>query len=134
MAHTNQAFNVALAAVEQLPIKLQKELATKLLSATTNQEEILLVQLRRLSPTKQSRLAELMDKHTEGHLSRTELQELKRLNQEVNHLMLLNTEALTRAMHPELFNEKGQLVNRRVREALAGEFSTPKMTDKSAKR
>ncbi len=121
MAQTNQALKVALAAAEQLPLKLQKELATKLLATTTPHEEMLIVQLRRLSAEKQSRLTVLMDKHTEGQLSRAELSELKRLNHEVNKLMMLNTEALTRAMHPEFFNKKGQLVKRQVQAALQDE-------------
>ena len=117
MAQINQALKVAWAAVEQLPIELQKELVAKLLLTTTNHEENLIVQLRKLPLAKQSRLTELMDKHTEGQLSRAELLELKRLNHEVNKLMTLNTEALTRAMHPEFFNKKGQLVKRQVQTA-----------------
>lgn len=124
MAQTNPALKVALAAAEQLPVELQKELVAQLLLTTTRHEESLLVQLRRLPPTKQSRLTELMDKHTEGQLSRTEWLELKRLNDEVNQLMLLNTEALTRALHPEFFNKKGQLVKRQVQAALSAEART----------
>ena len=121
MAQTNQALKVALAAVEQLPIRLQRELVKKVLSSTAGEAETLIVQLQRLPAAKQARLTELMDKHTEGQLSRAELAELKRLNGEINRLMMLNTEALARAMRPELFNKKGRLVRRRVEAALRAE-------------
>jgi hypothetical protein len=63
MSQTNQALEVALAAAQQLPLKLQRQLAERLMAATAPEENTIAVYLHRLSPHKQARLADLMDKN-----------------------------------------------------------------------
>jgi hypothetical protein len=106
MSPANQALKVAMAAVEQLSPKLQKQLTQRLISATVSGENIVAVYLRRLPPKKQARLTELMDKNNEGCLSRYERSELKRLGFEVDRMLLANSQALARALRPELFSDR----------------------------
>jgi hypothetical protein len=116
MNPTNQALKVALAAVKQLPPKLQKQLTERLISTSVGDENIITVYLRRLSSQKQTRLAELMDKNNEGRLSRVEHLELKRLGSEIDQMLLANSHALARALRPELFDERGRLLKNRFRQ------------------
>jgi len=118
MKRTNPALKVALAAVEQLPPKLQRQLAEQVLTSTTSQEDLLVVYLHRLPASKQTRLKELMDKNNEGQLTVAEQSELKRLGERVDELVLANSKALARVLRPELFDERGQPVKRRLRLAL----------------
>ncbi len=66
MTQNNQALKVVLAAAQQIPPKLQKQLAERLMKASTPDTNTVVVSLQRLSPQKQARLTKLMDKNTEG--------------------------------------------------------------------
>jgi hypothetical protein len=123
MNQTNPALKVALAAAEQLPPKLKKQLTERLIAATVLKENITVVYLRRLPPQKQVRLAELMDKNNEGRLSRTERLELEQLGSEVDEMLLENSHALARALRPELFDERGRPIKSHFRYALSGRAS-----------
>ena len=118
MAQTNQILKDALAVVEQLPIKLQRQLAERVLAATVAEEETLVVRFQRLSALKQARLTELMDKNNEGRLTRAEKPELRRLSEAVDQVTLVNSKALARVLHPEVFNAAGKPVRNRLRGAL----------------
>ncbi|MGH7964007.1 MAG: hypothetical protein ACRERD_19660 [Candidatus Binatia bacterium] len=119
MTQNNQALQVALAAARQLPPKLQEELAERLISAARAEKKTVVVYLQRLSSHKQVRLTQLMDKNTEGQLSQAEQQELERLGAEVDQMLLANSQALARALRPELFDERGRTIPRRLRQALS---------------
>jgi hypothetical protein len=114
----DQSLSVALAAAQQLPLKLQRQLAEQLITTTAAEENLTVVYLQRLSPRKQARLAELMDKSNEGQLNKAERSELKRLGAEVDRMLLVNSQALARALRPELFDKRGQPVRSRFRTAL----------------
>jgi len=118
MVENHQALKVALAAAQQLPTKLQQQLAEQLLRKLTPNKNTVIVSLRRLSQQKQVRLARLMDKHNDGRLSPAEQKELQRLGGEVDQLLLANSRALARALRPELFNEQGKPLQPRFRRAL----------------
>lgn len=120
MTQSTQALKVALAAAQHLPLKLQRQLAERLIAATAPDKNTTVVYLQRLSPQKQARLAKLMDKNNEGRLSRAEQLELKRLGSEVDQMLLANSCALARALRPELFDERGRPVKSRFRRALSG--------------
>ena len=105
MTQNTQALKVALAAVQQLPLKLQHQLAERLMKTAMLDTHTTVLYLERLSPQKHARLAKLMDKNTEGQLSQAEKLELQRLGTEVNQMLLTNSHALTRALRPELFDE-----------------------------
>jgi len=117
MNPANQALKVALAAVEQLSPKLQKQLTERLITATLPDENITVVYLRRLPPQKRIRLGELMDKNNEGLLTRSEQLELERLGSEVDQMLLANSHALARALRPELFDRHGLPIKKRFRHA-----------------
>jgi hypothetical protein len=117
MSQLNQALKVALAAVEQLPVKLQRQLAEQVLVRTAD-EYLAVVYLKRLSSADQARLQELMDKNNEGLLTRAERLELRRLGAKVDKIMLENSKSLARATRPELFDEKGKPIKSRIRAAL----------------
>ena len=117
MAQPNEALKVALAVAERLPLKLQRQLAERLLESASRKQNNVTVQLRRLPQEKQSRLSELLDKNSDGTLSPSEGAELKELGDEVDETMLSNSVALARAARPELFDSKGRLVTRRFRQA-----------------
>ena len=119
MNESNRALKVALAAVQQLPLKLQKQLAERLIAVTAADENTIVVYLQQLSPRKQARLAKLMDKNNEGRLSQTEQLELKRLGSEVDQMLLVNSHALARALRPELFNQRGRPIKSRLRQDLS---------------
>jgi hypothetical protein len=113
MTQNNQALKVALAAAQQLPTKLQKQLAERLMKATAPEKNTVAVYLQRLSLSKQARLTKLMDKNNEGRLSQAEQIELQRLGSEVDQMLLTNSQALARALRPELFDEQGKPVKHR---------------------
>ncbi len=118
MNHMNQALRVALAAVEQLPIRLQRQLLERLVAASaTTEENLVFVYLRRLSAQKQARLAKLMDKNNESRLTSAEHTELKQLGAETDRLLLANSEALARALRPELFDDQGRPLKSHFRQA-----------------
>jgi len=56
MTQNNQALKVALAAAQQLPPKLQRQLAEQLIMTTMPEKSAVVVYLQRLSPQKQTRL------------------------------------------------------------------------------
>jgi hypothetical protein len=118
MNPNNQALKVALAAVEQLPSKLQKQLAERLISSTISDKNLIAVYLRRLPSQKQTRLAELMDKNNEGRLTRSEKLELKQLGFEIDKMLLANSHAIARALRPELFGKQGQPIKSRFRQEI----------------
>ena len=118
MTQANQALKVALAAAQQLPPKLQKQLAERLITATLPDKHTTVVYLQRLSPQKQARLTQLMDRQSEGRLSQAERLELKQLGSEVDQLLLANSRALAHALRPELFDERGRPMKQRFRQAL----------------
>ncbi len=117
MAQSNQALRVALAAVEQLPVNLQRQLAEQVLSSVAS-DDLLIVRLKRLTPGEQSRLQELMDKNNDGFLTKSERAELERLGGKVDEMMLENSKLLARATRPDLFDESGEPIKQRVRAAL----------------
>ena len=119
MTQNNQALKVALAAAQQLPPKLQKQLAERLMRATVPEKNTVVVHLQRLSPQKQVRLTKLMDKNNEGQLSQAEQLELKRLGSAVDQMLLANSHALARALRPELFDERGRPMKHRFRQVLS---------------
>jgi len=118
MVQNHPALKVALAAVQQLPIKLQQQLAEQLLRELMPEKNTVIVSLQRLSQQKQVRLAKLMDKHNDGRLSQAEQKELQQLGVEVDQLLLVNSQALARALRPELFDEQGRPLKHRFRRAL----------------
>lgn len=118
MTQTSQALKVALAAARQLPPRLQKQLAEQLITAIMPDKHTTMVYLQRLSPQKQARLTKLMDKHNEGRLSQAERSELKRLGSEVDRMLLANSQALARALRPELFDERSRPTKQRFQKAL----------------
>jgi hypothetical protein len=118
MTQNNPAFKVALAAAQQLSPKLQKQLAEQLIMATNLDKDTTVVYLQRLSPRKQARLTQLMDKHNEGKLKPAEQLELNQLGSEVDQMLLANSHGLARALRPELFDERGKPMKRRFRQAL----------------
>ncbi len=118
MSRTNQAYQNALTAVEQLPAKLRIRLFEHVLTATEGDENILFVGVRHPSAAMQSRLAELMDKNNEGQLTPFEQTELKQLVAESDEMALANARALARLLRPDLFDEKGRATKKRIKLAL----------------
>jgi hypothetical protein len=119
MNHNNAALKVALAAAEQLPRPLQRQLIERLVAASTPDESTVVLYLQQLSPRKAARLGELMDKNNNGRLRRAEKSELKQLGLEVDRMLLANSYALARAIRPELFDARGRPVKPRFRQATA---------------
>ena len=119
MARPNQALKVAMAAVGQLPPRLQRQLAEEIVSAKRHDDQTTVIYLQRLSRSKRARLAALMDKGDKGRLSTAESVELKRLGSEVEQMLLANSHALAQALRPELFDQKGRPITRRFRQALS---------------
>lgn len=118
MVQNHQALKVALAAVQQLPTKLQQQLAEQLLRELRPEKNTVVVSLQRLSRQKQARLARLMDKHNNGRLSPAEQKALQQLGIEVDQCLLANSQALARALRPELFDERSRPLKRRFQHAL----------------
>ena len=133
MVQNNQALKVALAAVEQLPINLQRQLAEQVLAATV-EEDLMIVYFQRLSPVSLARLQELMDKNNDGQLTRAERLELERLGAKADELMLKNSKSLARATRPELFDESGKPVKKRVQAALKSRATKQNGTTRKATR
>ncbi|MEK6286192.1 MAG: hypothetical protein AABO57_10660 [Acidobacteriota bacterium] len=98
-------------------MRLRRELAERLLASTAPEQKTVTVHLRRLPLSKQSRLAKLLDKNTDGKLTKAERAELQRLGEEVDETMLSNSMALARAARPELFDVRGRLIKSRFRQA-----------------
>jgi hypothetical protein len=117
MSQRNQALKVALAAVEQLPVNLQRQLAEQVLQ-TVAADEVLVVPLQRLTPAENTRLHELMDKNNDGLLTKAERQELEQLGAKVDGIMLENSKLLAFIARPELFDEAGNPIKRRLRAAV----------------
>lgn len=126
VAQTNQAlkvdldnrhFVIALSAAERLPLRVQRELAELLLASAAPEHKTVTVRLRRLPLSKQSRLAKLLDKNTDGDLTKAERAELQNLGKEVDETMLSNSMALARAARPELFDVRGRLIKSRFGQA-----------------
>ncbi len=117
MTQRNQALRVALAAVEQLPVNLQRQLAEQVLLSVAS-DDLLIVRLQRLTPADQSRLQELMDKNNDGLLTKRERLELERLGTKVDKLMLNNSKLLALASRPELFDETGAPIKKHFQAAL----------------
>jgi hypothetical protein len=115
---TDHALRVAMAAVEQLPRKQQRQLTERLIATTVLQENTTVLFLQRLSPQKQARLAELLDKNNDERLNRKERLELQRLALEVDQILLANSHALAQALRPELFDKRGRLIKSRFRQTL----------------
>lgn len=59
-----------------------------------------------------------MDKHNDGRLTQAERRELQQLSSEVDHLLLANSQALARALRPELFDERGKPIKKRFQRAV----------------
>ena len=97
---------------------MQRQLAEQLLTIAAPNQNTTLVYLRRLEPQKQFRLEKLMDKHSEGQLSRMERMELQRLDSEIDEVLIANSQALARTLRPELFNEHGKPPKQRFRHAV----------------
>ena len=74
----------------------------------------ILISMRRFRQDAQARFQDLMDRHNEGQLSPSEHEELKGLVARYEALMLLNTETLLKAAHPELFTRSGRLKRKRL--------------------
>jgi hypothetical protein len=118
MTQNKQTLKVVLAAARQLPPKLQQQLAEQLLTTAVPDRSTTAVYLKHLSPQKQDRLKVLMDKNSEGQLRQAERTELERLGAEIDELLLANSLALARTLRPELFNERGRPMKRRLQQAL----------------
>ena len=117
MPQGNQALKVALTAIEQLPVNLQRQLAEQVLSAMAS-DELLIVHLQRLSPAENARMHELMDKNNDGLLTKSEQIELERLGLKVDEMMLEKAKLLARVRRPELFDENGNPIEQSFRTAL----------------
>ncbi len=113
MPQRNRALKVALAAVEQLPVNLQRQLAEEVLQNVAA-EDVLVVPLQRLAPAENDRLQELMDKNNDGLLTKAERQELEQLAAKVDQIMLENSKLLAFIKRPDLFDDNGNLVKRRL--------------------
>ena len=100
MSQVTPALKEAIAAVERLSAQQQRKLAAQLLER--NDEGTFILCLKRLSRAEQSRLADLMERNNEGALDKREVEELRRLADEVDRLVLENSIALTRALRPEM--------------------------------
>jgi len=118
MRQSNQALEEAMAVVERLPAKQQRQLAARLLEKSLPDESLLFLYLKRLSSQKQSRLAELMEKHNEGDLTRAEKTELKQLNDEVSQVVLDNSITLAKALRPERLDKRRRRINKQPRRAM----------------
>jgi hypothetical protein len=131
MSQGNQALRVALAAVEQLPVNLQRQLAEQVLRAVAA-DEVLIIPLQRLSPAENTRLHELMDKNNDMRLTKMERQELEQLGARVDEIMLENSRLLARFARPELFDEAGNPIKRQFRAALKASTAKQNRTQRKA--
>lgn len=123
VTETHMAFQDAQVAAQRLPLRLRRELAERLLASIASKQKSVTVHLRTLPRSKQSRLEKLLDKNTDGKLTKTERAELQKLGKEVDEAMLSNSLALARAARPELFDERGRLIKSRFQQTY-GSVST----------
>ncbi len=122
MARLTPTLEKAWKAVAPLSPPERRALAERLLQETVGtDEEAVVVVLRRLAPTVQARMDELLTKSNEGTLTEAERDELKALVAEYERMLLANSEALLRASRPDLFDASGQLVRSRLAQAIARE-------------
>jgi len=113
-----QALEVAFAAARRLSRPARRILAERLLRDAAVQANTIVVPLRQFDTTTQKRFQGLMDRNSQGPLTRTERGELANLVRRHEQMMVTNSEALARASHPELFDETGRLVKSRLDTAL----------------
>lgn len=73
------SFREILKQAQQLPLKAQRQLAETLLRVASEDEQVMLIAMRRLGPGTQKRFQDLMDRNNEGQLSASERAELKTL-------------------------------------------------------
>lgn len=118
MSVASKRFQTALAVAEALPPSAQRRLAEHLLQQLEKVTHLVLVPLRRFAPDVQTRFDALMEASNEGTLTPEERTELSNLVAEYEQMMLLNSEALLRSTHPQLFNESGRLVQSRLDQAI----------------
>jgi hypothetical protein len=114
MAQASEALRNALSAAKRLPTSLQRELAERLLAPSLAERNSVTVRIQRLPRSKLTRLTALMDKSNEGILTKAEQAELEKLGRETDQIVLSNSLALARAARPELFDEKGMVIRRRL--------------------
>lgn len=112
------AFREILKQAQQLPLKAQRQLAETLLRVASEDEQVILIAMRRFGPGTRKRFQDLMERNNEGQLNASEHAELKTLVARHKAMMLFNTEALLKATSPELFTKSGQLKRRRLDRAL----------------
>lgn len=72
------------------------------------------VDLQRLDIESRARLDWLLDQNSEGRLTPDECQELQRLVAQYENILLQNTEALLRAIRPDLVDASGRLNQARL--------------------
>lgn len=89
--------------VQQLSLRAQRQLAEALLRSANDDEQSILVTMRRLHQDIQTRLQDLMERNNEGQLTPGEREELKALVGRYETILLFNTVALLQANCPELF-------------------------------
>jgi hypothetical protein len=118
MHRNDRSLKAALAAAERLPRMLRRRLAERLVAETAPSGSTTVVYLQRLPDRKRRRLALLMDKSNEGRLTPPERLESRRLGAEVERMLVTNSEALARALRPELFDERGRPIRRRLLHAV----------------
>ena len=119
---SSKRFQTALAAAEALPPSAQRRLAEYLLQQSEEITYLVLVPLRRFAPDIQTRFEALMEANSEGRLTPEERSELSDLVAQYEQMMLLNSEALLRGTHPQLFDESGRLVQSRLDQAIRARY------------
>lgn len=109
MSDATLSYPTILKQARQLPSRKQRQLVEALLRPINGDEQVVLVSMRRLQSGVQARFFELMDRHNAGDLGAKGREELRSLVARYEDLMLLNTEMLLKATHPELFSSSGRL-------------------------
>lgn len=117
MKHDNQALKVALAAAQQLSPRLQRQLAEQLLTFAAPDQHTVLVYLQRLSPQRPSCLEQLMINITRD-TSRRQKGESCRNALRKSIICCLPIPKPSRALRPELFDERGKPVRKRFQRAV----------------
>jgi hypothetical protein len=108
MSESARDYQSVLQQARRLPAKAQRQLAETLLRPKQPQdEEVMVVTVRRMDAASQERLQALMERNNQGELNPRERTELEALVARYEALMLSNTEALLRSSHPELFARSG---------------------------
>lgn len=118
MTESAGAYQTILRQARRLPVQARRDLAEALLRPARQDEEVVVVAVRRLDVDTQARLHDLMQRNNEGELAAEEYQELAQLVERYEGILLANTEALLRANHPDLFDKAGRLKPRRLSAAL----------------